>query len=167
MKRAFSLIELIVSIVIVSLISGGALVYVNKFNSRQKLEKEKDEVVAAIKLVQSYAKGRQLPSGSAESELKYIRFELSGNSITAYVNNVGTSYFSKIVGNSDTGVVFSQSPILFWAGTGRLALDIGGTPYSVGNTETITITQTIESTEKYLIRINSMGQIKEVNYYEE
>ena len=164
MKRGFSLVELIVSIVIISLISGGALVYLNKFNSRQKLEKTKEEVVAAVKLVQSYAKGRQLPQDSTASELKYIKLELSGDMITA-VNDVGTSYFSKKVNDSETTVAFSRPEIYFWPGTGRLALDIGGTPYGAGNTETITITQTIESTEKYFIRINAMGQIEKVEYF--
>lgn len=158
MKRGFSLVELIVSVVIVSLISGGALVYLNKFNSRQKLEKTKEEIVASIKLVQSYAKGRQLPQGSTASELKYVRLELNSGSVTAS-DDVGTSYFSKIVENSETKVTFSQSPIRFWSGTGRLALDTSGTAYEVGKTETITIQQTIESTEKYLIRINEMGQV--------
>ena len=164
MKRSFTLIEIIVTVVIVAVISGGALVYVNRFNSRQKLEKAKEEMVASIKLVQSYAKGRQLPPGSTENELKYIRLELSSGLTTAYVNNVGTSYFSKKVDNPETTVTFSRSPIYFWAGTGRLALDISGTAYSVGNTETITLTQTTESVEKYMIRINELGQIKEINY---
>ncbi len=162
MKRAFTLIELMVSVIIITLVSGGALVYLNKFNSRQKLEKTKEEVVAAIKLVQNSAKARQLPPNSDEAELKYITLELSGGLMTASINGVGESYFSKKVNDSQTTVVFSRSPIYYWPGIGRLATGIGGTPYGVGNTETITITQTIESTEKYLIRINAMGQIEKV-----
>jgi len=163
-QAGFSLVELIVSVVIISLISGGALVYLNKFNSRQKLEKTKEEMVASIKLVQSYAKGRQLPQGSTESELKYVTLRLNGDFVTAYANNdVGTSYFSnKIVENSETVVTFSRPSIIFWSGNGRLALNTGGTAYEVGKTETITIQQTIESTEKYLIRINEMGQVEKV-----
>ena len=167
MKRGFTLVELIVSIVIVSLISGGAMVYLNRFNSRQKLEKTKDEVVTSIKLAQSYAKGRQLPSNSAEPELKYVKLELNGNFVTAYANeDAATSYFSKTVNNSETLVSFSESPIFFWSGSGRLAKNGTDEFYGENETEKVTVSYSAEETERYEIIINAMGQIKEINYYE-
>lgn len=174
MKRSFTLIELIVSVVIVMLISGGALVYFNEFNSRQKLEKAKDEIVASIKLVQSYAKGRQLPINATQSELKFVYLTLIGGSDglnNSYLKGCAFGednnwYFRTLV--KKDGIIVSMYPpiIYFWAGTGRLA-DAGGVFYGVGDTAKVTVTHSAEIDERYEIIINALGQIKEVNYYEE
>jgi len=176
MKRAFTLIELIVSVVIVMLISGGALVYLNEFNSRQKLEKGKDEVVAAIKMIQSSARGGQLPLNSTKSELNFIRLYTPlldtppKRYLKADVNEDGNDIFYRKSVN-ELGVDVSTIPnyIYFGAGNGRLIknLTIPYTYYLDTETATIIVENEAEKIEGYRIIIDALGQIKEVNYYKE
>lgn len=175
MKRAFTLIELIVSVVIVMLISGGALVYLNEFNSRQKLEKGKDEVVAAIKMIQSSARGRQLPLNSTKSELNYIRLytPLLGTPPKRYlkadVNGDGSDIFYRKSVNELGVDVSISNDIYFGAGNGRLIknLTIPYTYYLDTETATIIVENEAEKIEGYRIIIDALGQIKETRYYEE
>ena len=175
MKSAFTLIELMVSVVIVLLISGGALVNLNRFNSRQKLEKGKDEVVAAIKMIQSSARGRQLPYGLHDPELLYVRLyspDISGlRFLKADANGIGsTSYYRKSINELGVNVSTNPSFIYFGAGTGRLIKDISTTPYTYyldTDTATVIVENEAEEIEGYRIIINALGQIKEVNYYKE
>jgi len=175
MKRAFTLVELIVSVVIVMLFSGGALVYFNRFNSRQDLEKGKDEVVAAIKMVQSSARGRQLPVGSYLTELKFIRLyspEIGGvRFLKADANDLGDQiYYRKSV--KELGVSVSTNPyfIYFGAGTGRLIKDLLTTPYTYFSdmeTAMVVVENEDEEKEGYRIIINALGQIKDIIPYKE
>lgn len=175
MKRAFTLIEIMVSVVIVVLISGGALVYFNEFNSRQKLEKGKDEVVVAIKMIQSSARGRQLPNSSSLPELYFIRLyypQISGvNYLKAEANNDDTQiYYRKPIKELGTNISLSPGNIYFGAGTGRLIKDISTIPYSYyldTETATVIIENEAEENEGYRITINAMGQIKDTVYYKE
>jgi len=177
MKRAFTLVELIVSVVIVMLISGGALVYLNEFNSRQKLEKGKDEVVAAIKMIQSSAGGRQLPLNSTKSELNFIRLYTPlldtppKRYLKADVNEDGNDiFYRKSVNELGVGVSTIPNYIYFGAGNGRLIKDISLTPYlyySDTETATVIVENEAEKIEGYEIIIDALGQIKEVNYYKE
>lgn len=177
MKRAFTLIELMVSVVIVLLISGGALVNLNRFNSRQKLEKGKDEVVAAIKMIQSSARGRQLPlnwNSCDGDELLYVSLykfndASSISTLKAQANTCGSLwYYRNPVKNIGvTNIILYPSTILFGAGTGRLIGDTLGTPVSSTETATVIVENEAEEIEGYRIIINALGQIKEVNYYKE
>jgi len=180
MKRAFTLIELMVSIMIVMLISGGALVYLNKFNSRQKLEKGKDEVVAAIKMIQSSAKGRQLPtdwnSCMGINELLYVSFYTFTDlslvpTLKAQANNCGNPwYYRKPIKELGTNISLSPGNIYFGGGNGRLIKSISTIPYSYyldTETATVIIENEAEENEGYRITINAMGQIKDAVYYKE
>jgi prepilin-type N-terminal cleavage/methylation domain-containing protein len=183
MKRSFTLIEIIVAILIVSLISGGALLVINKFNSRQRLEKAKEEIISTIKLVQSSAKGRELPLGWADpnsKELLYIQFTKFTDgagipTIKAQANYWGgVWYYRKPIKDLGTNVTIlnskisvGDSSIYFAAGTGRLIGDTLGTPYSDTDTAVVIIENEAEKKEGYRIIINSLGQIKETIYYEE
>lgn len=186
MKRAFTLVELIVSVLIVSLISGGVMVYLNRFNSRQKLEKGKEEVVAAINLARSSAKGRQLPLGytsgcdeTNSNELLYVKLytflPAEGLTLKAQANECGNPWYYrnpvKNIGATDI-TIFSPAPsypstILFGAGTGRLIGDTKGTPISETGTATVIVENEIEEREGYTITINAMGQIEKVEYFKE
>jgi len=178
MKRAFTLVELIVSVVIVMLFSGGALVYFNRFNSRQDLEKGKDEVVAAIKMVQSSARGRQLPLGwtsacDGTSELLYIslyKFNDASSipTLKAQANNCGSLWFyRKPIKELGTNISLYPPTIYFGAGTGRLIGDTGGTPVADTGTAMVVVENEAEEKEGYRIIINALGQIKDVIYYKE
>ena len=160
MKRAFSLVEILVLVTILAVISGGALVYLNSFNSQQKLNKGRDEVVLAIKLAQSYAKTRQLPVGSDETELRYVQLQIKDGNLVAGANGIGSTYFSIRIGNEGIGVSISPQVIYFWAGNGFLVKDELGTLNSNNEKAEVTIEQKniIISQEK--IEINSLGQIQ-------
>ena len=160
MKRAFSLVEILVSVTILAVISGGALVYLNSFNSQQKLNKGRDEVVLAIKLAQSYAKTRQLPVGSDETELRYVQLQIKDGNLVAGANGIGSTYFSIRIGNEGIGVSISPQVIYFWAGNGFWVKDELGTLNSNNEKAEVTIEQKniIISQEK--IEINSLGQIQ-------
>ncbi|HBP50949.1 MAG: hypothetical protein US68_C0006G0015 [Candidatus Shapirobacteria bacterium GW2011_GWE1_38_10] len=160
MKRAFSLVEILVLVTILAVISGGALVYLNSFNSQQKLNKGRDEVVLAIKLAQSYAKTRQLPVGSDETELRYVQLQIKDGNLVAGANGIGSTYFSIRIGNEGIGVSISPQVIYFWAGNGFWVKDELGTLNSNNEKAEVTIEQKniIISQEK--IEINSLGQIQ-------
>jgi len=167
MKRAFTLVEILVAVVVVMVISSGALIYLNNFNSRQKLDKSKDEVVSAIQLAQSYAKGRQLPIGSTETELKYVRLGVSTDGyMIARANGdaIDPYYYKNLVNDGEITVSIAVPPIYFWAG-GRLS-DSSGTMFGVNQTATVNIVNNGQSGGSYQITINSLGQVSEVKYIE-
>lgn len=160
MKRGFTLIEIIVSITIMALISGGALVYLNKFISQQKLERGTDEVISALKLAQSYAKTRQLPVDSTETELKYVRVEaFSGGLIVAGANGIGSTYFSYQVGGNSLLIGIVPTPLFFWRGNGFLSKDINGTMYGINETATIIVESNNDVVGYNQIILKSLGQI--------
>jgi len=167
MKKAFTFIEILISVTIVALISGGGLVYLNNFNSRQKLEKSKEEIVSAIKITQSYAKTRQLPVGSTLPELNYIRLMMSGDYLVAGANGNGGSFFRNMVNNGEITVTCSPTYIYFWAGEGKLSknTDVANPSfYGVGETAVINVINGVEAEGSYKIIIDAFGQIKEERY---
>lgn len=168
MKRAFTLVELIVSIVIVMLISGGALININKFNSRQKLEKAKDEVMTALNLAKSFAKGRQLPQGSSESELKYVEVRiLPGGYIVAGANGVASIYFKNHVYEGVTLMVgLTPAVLYFWSGSGYLSTDTTGEMFNSDEIAKAIIQSKSDITGYKEITINALGQITENEYIE-
>lgn len=131
MKRAFTLIEILLSTVIVVLLSVGAGLYLNNFNDKETLKKGREEVVLSIKLAQSYAKTKQLPLDSTETNLKYVQVQIiSPNMVVAGVNGIGSTYFAyKIGDDNELSIEMSPSPLYFWGGSGFLSHDDRGTIY--------------------------------------
>ena len=168
MKKGFTLVELIVSIVIISLISGGALVYLNRFNSRQKLEKTKEEVVAAINLAKSYAKGRQLPPDSVEIKLKYVQVQMSsGGYLVVGANGVGSTYFQeKVNENNVLTVGLNPSILYFWPGSGYLSRNTLGEMFRNDEIAKAIIQSQNDLTGYYELTINALGQISDNKYVE-
>ena len=160
MRKGFSLMELIVSITAVVIISGGSLIYLNNFNSRQKLEKAKNEVISSMKLAQSYAKSRQLPIGSTESKLDFVQVQVNGTNLVAGANGISSVFFNKKIAESDE-VTLSLSPaiIYFWNGNGKLA-NQSGVVLGDGETATMTITLNADVDDSRRVIINSLGQIQ-------
>lgn len=130
MRKAFTLIEILISVTVLAVISGGALIYLNNFNSREKLVESKSEVVSALKLAQSYAKTRQLPLNSSENELKYVQVQMVGDNLVAGANGIGSTFFAYPIGQKDT-LTISIIPeiIYYWSGNGFLSHDTNGTMY--------------------------------------
>lgn len=131
MKKAFTLVELLISFTILAVISGGALVYLNNYSNRQELKRAKSELISALKLAQSYAKTRQVPLGSSVKDLKYVEVQIiSPNTIVAGANGIGLTYFRYVIDKSNVlSIGVSPSPLYFWGGTGFLSHDILGDIY--------------------------------------
>jgi len=170
MRRGFTLIEIIVSVLILVIISGGALVYLNNFTSRKKLDKGRDEIVASLKLVQNYAKTKQLPVGSAATELHYVTLTVNPSGYLEVNANgdISQNYFKNLVNTSDISVTTSPSPIIFWAG-GRLSFDTSLTKtrfYGVNDTAVVNIFNYNQGGGKYQIIINALGQVINSEYSE-
>jgi len=162
MRKGFSLMELIVAITAVVIISGGSLIYLNNFNSRQKLEKAKNEVISSMKLAQSYAKTRQLPIGSPDKNLEYVQVQINGTNLVAGANGIGSTFFSKKIAESnEISLDLCPSPLYFWNGNGKLT-DMNGVVFGDGETATMTVTLKADVDDSRRVTINSLGQI--LNY---
>lgn len=166
MKRAFTLVEILVSVTIVAFVSGGALLVMSKYSSRQRLSKSVETVNSSLKLAQNYAKTRQLPVGSTETDLSYIHVYISdGKYLTAEANDVGSFYFYTLVNDSEINVGSTPADIYFWAGSGRLVRDVGGTAYGINEKATIYIGATGNINNYGKIEIDSMGQVNIIGIF--
>lgn len=163
MKKSFTLIELLISFTVLSLISGGALVYLNNFNSQQKLTKTRDEVISTLKLAQSYAKTRQLPLNSLEKELKYVQIQILNNNLVIGANGIGSTFFN-MVSNDDVGISSTSTMIYFWGGNGFLSRGNTGPMFGVGETVKISVQVKSKKDDFSLITIDSLGLISVDNY---
>ncbi|MFA5749709.1 MAG: prepilin-type N-terminal cleavage/methylation domain-containing protein [Candidatus Shapirobacteria bacterium] len=122
--KGFTLVELIVTVVIVMVLMGIGSVYINNFSNSKKLETVTDELVNQIKLAKNMAVTGQLPSGG--NDLVYVGVTtLANGTITAKVNNSSTLYFSKKI-DSMNDLTLTATSFGFAVGTGRLT-DINGT----------------------------------------
>jgi prepilin-type N-terminal cleavage/methylation domain-containing protein len=157
-RRAFTLIELLVAITVVAVISGGAWLYLNNNNSRQKLEANRDEVVSSLKLAQSYAKTRQVPLGYTGPDLQYVQVTMNGNDLIAGVDGVGTTYFDNPLNNSEVTVTLNPPSIYFWSG-GTLSHDNKGTIYKNGETATVIVQSKDNLSGRDQIIIDALGQV--------
>lgn len=166
MRRAFTLIEILVSVTIVAVISGGALVNLNKYSSRQRLQKSVGEVNSALKLAQNYAKTRQLPIGSGETDLKYIRVFIKDDKyMVAEANGVGSTYFHILVNTDEIEVGSTPAEIFFWSGNGRLVGDTIGTVYASSEKATFYVRANSDITNYGKIEVSSLGQVNVVGIF--
>ena len=166
MKSSFTLIELLISFTILAVISGGALMYLNNFNAQQNLDKVSNEVVSSLKLSHSYAKTKQVPIGSAETELTYIQVQMVGSGIVARASGIGETFFDIKINNNGIGVSFSPGVIYFWAGNGFLSHDGAGEMYGAGETVTITVQSQNNFIGYNAIIVDALGQVKLISYNE-
>lgn len=166
MRRAFTLIEILVSVSIVAIISGGALVNLNQYSSRQRLQKSVGEVNSALKLAQNYAKTRQLPIGSSETDLNYIRVSIEdGKYLVADANGVGSTYFHILVNTDEIEVGSTPAEIFFWPGSGRLVSDTNGTAYTSNEKATFYVRANSDITNYGKIEVSSLGQVNVVGIF--
>jgi len=167
MKRGFTLIEILVAVTIVVLVSGGALLYLNNFRERQNLDQQRDEIMLMLKLAQSYAKTRQLPINSTESDLGYVQVQVSNGVLIVGANGIGSTYSSRVVNDDQRfSLTLNPSVLYFWSGTGNLVHDVTGTGYGVGETASadIKIQGVFSGTNR--VKIDSLGQVTTVDYVE-
>jgi len=159
MSKAFALIELMVVVSMVLMISTGGIVFFNKFNTNQKLDKTKSELVSMFRLAQNYAKVKQTPSGYLGTDIKYVKLLKNGSGDMEVSLNGTTQYFSKKL--SESGATFSIVPstLYYWAGTGQLSSDVLGNFYNSNQKATVTVTNTGNGNTKTIL-IDYMGRVE-------
>jgi len=160
--KAFTLIELMVAISLMIIFSAGGVVYLNNFNSRQKLDKAKTEVESMVRLAQSYAKSKQAPNGSTD-EVRYVTLSNSSNKIDASVNGTATTYFSNKILEDGLTITFNPPFLYFWGGTGQLSNDVNDVnPNFFGPNQKATVTISLNQgvADIRTISINSLGGIE-------
>ena len=150
--------ELMVSISILLIISVGGVVYLNKFNDKQKLDKAQNDLISMIKMSQNYAKVKQSPVGSVES-VKFVQlYKTAGGNIEAKNNDAGTLYFSNKT--SDVTITFNPGIFYFWGGTGRLSKDNNSTFFGPNEKANITITFNQGVAETRVVVVNYLGGVE-------
>jgi type II secretory pathway pseudopilin PulG len=164
MKTGFTMVELIVAISLLMIFSMVGVVYINNFNTRQKLDKTQGDIESTIKMAHNFAKVRQSPAGST-TEVLYVKLSLSGLTFTATVNGIGATYFSKIISESDVTVSMnSGQPIFFWGGSGKLVSDVTDTDNPVfvnpSDTKSILVTLSQGVGVSRTITLDYLGGIK-------
>ncbi len=165
MKRAFTLIELLISVTIIAVVLGGGLIYFNNFNQRQKLERTEKQIVADLKLAQSYAKTRQVPMGFAAGDLAYVQVQFSAGNLVAGANGIGATFFSdKMPYNNEIGVGMSPAVIYYWAASGKISSDPGGNFLGENNRVRIQIQRDDSEVMYKEINIDALGQIELLGY---
>jgi prepilin-type N-terminal cleavage/methylation domain-containing protein len=165
MNRAFTLVEILVAVTIIAFVSGGVLLNLNKYSSRQRLIKSVEIVNSSLKLAQNYAKTRQLPVGSSETDLRYVHVYMDGNYLLADANDAGFEYYYTEINNSEIHIGSTPADIYFWAGSGRLAKDFNGTAYAVNEKATFYINAQSDITNYGKIEIDSMGQVNLIGIF--
>lgn len=86
-QTAFTLIELMVAVTIMMLMAGGGVIYLNNFNSRQKLASAKSQVVSALKMAQDYAKTKQLATNATDgtqSPVRCVAADFTNNKVSIH-----------------------------------------------------------------------------------
>lgn len=81
MKHGFSLIELIVSVSVIMLITGGVVSAYNSYNDQQKIRQAALTLKADLRLAQASAAGGRIPTSDTCTD--FVGMHVSGNS-TSY-----------------------------------------------------------------------------------
>ena len=117
MKRAFSLIELLIAVGIIMVLSAGAFVYINQGLQRQRLLRAAGGVMSGLKLANSLAKTRQMPQNSSGS-LKVVESYFYNNKL--YINAI-SAVGRHLIFQESVGIPVDNSHRwFFYAGTGFL-----------------------------------------------
>jgi len=161
--QGFSLVELLVVVSIVLLLAGGAFVYINDFNAKQKMESTRKEVVANLRLARSYALTGQ-KSGS--DDLNYVEIRISQDGLMeAWPNeDVGSSYYSVDVSPIGVGIsVVPDESLFFKAYEGKMLKRVDSVlvSFPVDQTVKVVIASGEGVGETRVVEIKSSGMINE------
>jgi len=158
-KRAFSLIELLIAVGIIMVLSAGAFVYINQGLQRQRLLRAAGGVMSGLKLANSLAKTRQMPQNSSGS-LKVVESYFYNNKL--YINAISAVGTTSNFSQESVGIPVDNSHRwFFYAGTGFLGKDAVGMMYSAGETAAITLSLKETQNMSVPIIIDAMGQISQ------
>ena len=165
--KAFTLVELLVVIVIVGLISGGTVVYVNKSKSRERVTAARNELLANLRMARNYARTLQVPAGYLNS-LTNVGIRISSDGVMTVYPLPGETpnFFIRDVAAEGVNISVSTEVILFSAYEGKvLRMDSSAlplpVPLDVGETISIVIGSSEDINDTKTIIINSVGLIDE------
>jgi prepilin-type N-terminal cleavage/methylation domain-containing protein len=157
-RQGISLIELLIAVVIFLVLIGGAVIYINNFNSRQKLNTAREEIVSYLRMARNYAITRQNPDGV---NLTYVEVSFNNGVMTVVPNGVGTSYFAKSV--TSEGVTISMDPatLLFSGYEGKMVKLSGGelVPADINEKTVVLLVLGAGVGESTSVEVNSSGLI--------
>lgn len=149
-KKGFTIVELLVVIVIISMVMAAGSIGYRQFAQRQKIVNLKRQVVGDIRAAQSDAASGRKPAGCSDTLEGYAFTVTSPTSYKVYadctVNDVDIKNVTLPTGSSISANVY---PVIFRA----LA---NGTNLSAGASATITLSAGLTDT----IRIFSGGEIR-------
>ena len=154
---------MMVSLGIMALLTGGAMVFFNDYILGQRVNSTKQELESYLILARNYARGLESPVGSAVA-MKYVSINLTnGGILTARVNDVGASYFSQdISGVGVSTTTISGEEILFSPYEGKLLYTNGSgvlesrlSTYQIG----IGISSIEGDGESTVVTVNAFGLI--------
>ena len=160
-NKGFTLIELMIAISLVLIMTVSGSIYLNDFNRRQKLDGVTNNVKSMVSQAQNYAKVKQPPHGDSSGEVKYVQlYKTVAGNIEAKVNDVGTTYFSNKISESEITITFGQPILYFWGGTGQMSSDVNGNFFDSNQTTSITIMLNQGVAETRNVIINSLGGVQ-------
>jgi prepilin-type N-terminal cleavage/methylation domain-containing protein len=158
MRKAFTLVEMMVVVAVMMLLTGIGAVSLNKFNNGQKLDGQKEELIADLKLAKNMAKTNQLPVGITGS-LKYVQVILNSgigiSATTVLSEGSNGNYFSK-----ENNSISASSTFGFSVENGRLTDDTGkltSTPVC------LTLYLSSDTTTRKYVYIDTSGLVYEKN----
>lgn len=159
MKRAFSLIELLIAVGIIVVLSAGAFIYINQGLQRQRLLRAAGGVMSGLKLANSLAKTRQMPQNNP-GNLKVVESYFNGNKL--YINAISAVGTTSNFSQEAVGIpVTNSNRWFFYAGSGFLGKNATGTMYGAGETAIITLSLNENQNMSVPIIIDAMGQVRQ------
>lgn len=167
-RNGFSLVELIITVVIMIVLVSIGTAAINNFTQSKKLETVSDELMTQIKLARNMAITTQLPIGIT-GDFSFVDVGVSGdftvtgrsirrNPSTGALTTVGT-YFSKKIENTNGLTITSSLPSFgFSLANGRLVSATDGT--FINGPATFTLRVTGVATTR-VFSINNLGLFNE------
>lgn len=141
------------------LLTGGSVVYVNRYRAWERIKTTGDELETNLVLARNYAKTLQRPSGAA-GELNYVVVTLTVDGVlTAGMNGVGTTYFTQDI--SPSGVTVTEvglEDLWFSAYDGKLVGPTG--PRDSSYKVTVLIGSVEGVGETAVVTVNAFGLIE-------
>lgn len=131
-RKGFTLIEMMVALVIITLLIGGGVVYINNSNTLQKSQGAQEELISDLRLARNYAVTNQTPK-NFDGILNYVKVTITdgGTKLNVLANENEGTYFSKQISSGVT--INMTNELRFSVYEGKL-VDIYMSPVGIGET---------------------------------
>ncbi len=108
MSKGFTLIELMISITILTLTIGGGMVYLNNFNASQKIQTTKSNLISILKQARSFANTSQLPKNPGSDPLRCVMVTIDNSGLATIKTEYGSVYLTKQVADSNVTITLTN-----------------------------------------------------------